>query len=141
MSEPKATTNLNYLKNLHPVKLIRHVGDRKSGELEDHRTVHREERIWMGREYGMVRTADYGNHFIFSDPDFDPKTGEWPRGRQYIGRFTPLCSCGSMAVVVGAAVYREDASPTGNMDSTNPGMMLVCWFHSQYGQHVDGSHD
>ena len=143
----QTTTNLAYLKNLHPVKVVSHSGDRQSGKLEDGRTVRREKKLWIGKNYGMVKCADYSSHFLYHDPDFNQNTGDWPTDKQgrpikkFVGRFTPMCSCGSFAVIVGANVYGGDASPTNKSDSSVAGTMVVCWHHSTYGAHTDGSHD
>jgi hypothetical protein len=147
MTEPKATTNLNYLKNLHPLKVLKQYGDRNSGELEDGRIVHREKQIYMGKEYGLVATAQTSSHFIYSDPDLNQETGQWPTDRngnpirKFVGRWSPMCSCGSPAVVTGANVYGNYASPTGRSESTTPGMMIVCYHLMTFGVHADGSHN
>jgi hypothetical protein len=131
----------DYLKNLHPVKVLKFTGDRKSGTTDTGKMVHRQKELYMGKEYGTVHCAEYSSNFIYHDPDFNPKTGQWPKGEKFVGRFTPLCSCGSFAVITGANPYREDRLPTNGKESTRAGQMLVCWHDATYGVHADGSHD
>lgn len=133
--------NSEYLKNLHPVKVLKFTGDRKSGTTDTGKTVYRKDKLYMGKEYGTVMAAQYGSHFIFHDPDFNPVTGQWPVGAKFAGRWTPLCSCGSFAVIVGTNQYKGDMSPTTKEDSTTAGQLLVCWHDATYGFHADGSHD
>jgi len=132
---------MNELPKLNPVTIVKFTGDRKSGVTNTGKTVYRRDKIWMGKEYGLVKTAGYGSNFIYVDPDYNEKTGEWPRGKKYVGRWTPMCSCGSPAAIVGAKVYKGDASPTGRQDSTTPGQMIICLSVANYGHHIDGSHD
>jgi hypothetical protein len=130
------------LPKLNPIKVVRFTGDRKSGTTNTGKTVYREDKIYMGKEYGFVKTANYGPHFIYRDPDMDEKTGEWPKDPRFTGRWSPMCSCGSPSGIVGSNVYAPDASPTTKNDSTKPGQMLVCIFAAQHGgMHLDGSHD
>lgn len=126
---------------LNLVKVVKFTGDRKSGVTEDGVTVYRQDRFWMGQEYGFVAAAQYGSHFIYRDPHVNPTTLEYPRKRRFVGRMDPMCSCGAPAVIVGSKVYAKDASPTTKEDSTTAGQMLVCWMSAQFGHHVDGSHD
>ena len=134
-------SDLDYLKNLHPVKVLKFTGDRKSGVTEGGKTVYRQKKIYMGKEYGFVFCAEYASNFVFQDPDFNEKTGQWPQGEKYLGRFTPLCSCGSFAVITGANPYKGDRLPTNKEESDTAGQMVVCWHDVTYGVHADGSHD
>jgi hypothetical protein len=130
------------LPKLNPIKVIKFSGDRKSAMTLTGKMVYRKDKLYMGKEYGMVAVAGYGPHFIYTDPDMDEKTGNWPPGEQYVGRFSPMCTCNSPAGIVGANVYAGSASPTGKKDSTTPGQMIVCLFAAQNGgTHMDGSHD
>jgi hypothetical protein len=81
--------------------------------------VHREEKIFVLELKGFVPTAPYDQHFIFDS------------GSKVKGQSPFLCTCGSIAVVVGSNVYLKDASPAG--------MLFVCWHHATYGKHADGS--
>lgn len=129
------------------MKIIKFAGDRQSAQLDDGRTVYREDKLWMGRDWKFVKCPSTGPHFIFHDPDFNPQTGDWPLQPngfpypKYIGRRTPLCTCGSFGVVVGSKAYEPFASPTTRADSTTPGQMLMCLALVQTGKHLDGSHD
>jgi len=129
MKKQNVSNNLSYLKGLHPVKVIRVYGDLGKAETADGVIVYRKESLWMGKQYGLVRCAPMDNHFIFEDPNFS----------KYIGRWTPMCSCGSPAGVVGYNVYKGDMSPTNRSESTHPGMLIVCLAHAQFGHHADGS--
>lgn len=138
---------MTQLPKLNIVKVVKFTGDRKSAQLADGKMVYRSENIWMGKEYGLVHCSPTGPHFVYADPDFNVKTGQWPmdsKGRPYkkfIGRYTPLCTCGSPAGVVGSNVYKGLASPTSKLDSTTAGQMVVCLAMVQLGHHLDGSHD
>jgi hypothetical protein len=127
--KPQVSTDLSYLKGLHPVKVIKVRGDLGEAVTADGMTVHRTKSLWMGEMWGIVLAAPYDNHFIFDDPNFKKIKGRW----------TPMCSCGSPAGVVGSNVYKDDASPTTIADSSHPGMMIVCLHHAQFGKHGDGS--
>ena len=117
------------LSELNPVKILHFHGDLKSAETADGHTVTRKDGIYVDQEYGVVKCAPYDNHFIFRDPEFE----------KHVGRWMLMCSCGSPAVIVGANVYRKDASPTTGDESTHPGQLIVCWYHQTYGKHSDGS--
>lgn len=121
---------MNKAPRIHPTKVIRFYGDLKKAETADGYTVYRVDRIFF-REHGMVKCAPYDNHFIFDDPAAHIK------GKR--GRWTPMCSCGSIAVIAGYNAYRKDASPTSKTDSTIPGEMIVCYLHANTGKHADGS--
>ena len=123
------------------MKVLKFTGDRKTGTTDTGKLVYRQDKLYMGKEYGWVHTAEYASHFVFHDPDFNPKTGQWPKGAKYSGRWTPLCSCGSFAVIVGAKPYEKDRLATKKEESTTAGQMLVCWHDATYGFHADGSHD
>lgn len=141
MIEPKLPPKLNI------IKVLRFTGDRKSATLADGKTVYRSESLWMGKQYGLVKCSNTSNHFIYHDPDFNHGTGDWPTQpngkpfKRFVGRWTPICSCGSPAAVVGSGVYRGSSSPTTAVESTHPGQMLVCLALMQYGIHLDGSHE
>ena len=76
--------NTDYLKNLHPVKVLKFTGDRKSGVTDTGELVYRQRELYMGKEYGIVHCAEYSSHFVYHDPDFDPKTGQWQIGRAHV---------------------------------------------------------
>lgn len=129
MKKQSQVNDLDLLKEFNPVKIIKIYGDLRRAETADGVTVYRSDTLWMGEEYGMVKCCPYDNHFIFHDPNFE----------KYVGRWTPLCSCGYAAGVVGSNVYKKDGSPTTRLESTVPGQMIVCLAHAQWGRHADGS--
>ena len=77
-----------------------------------------------------VATVDMDNHFVALNPHFDKIRGSW----------FAYCSCGSPAVVVGYNAYKRGASvSSASEDGMVSGEMLVCYYHAQYGKHMDGS--
>ena len=108
--------------------IIKHRGDLNHAETVDGYKVHRKEKIYF-KEHGYVKCAPYNNHFLYDDP----------MANKIIGRWTPMCSCGSPAAIIGYNAYAGDASPTTRKESTVPGELLVCLAHAQYGKHSDGS--
>lgn len=108
--------------------IIKHKGDLDHAETADGYKVHRQEKIFF-KEHGYVKCAPYDNHFIYDDP----------MANKIIGRWTPMCSCGSPAGIIGYNAYKSDASPTTRKESSVPGELLVCLAHAQYGKHADGS--
>jgi hypothetical protein len=117
-------------REFHPVKVIKRGGDLNTAKTADGAMVKRHESLYAGKEYGTVKCAPYDNQFIFVDPG-------WEKG--IIGRSRFMCTCGSWAVIVGANVYKNDASPSTAKESTRAGQMLVCWAHATYQKHADGS--
>lgn len=96
-----------------------YVGKRKYG-------VVRQERLYF-EGYGLVMCAPYDNHFIFDNPS------------KAYGQWTPVCTCGSPAGIVGSNAYKQDASPTTQEQSSTPGALIVCLSHAQTGKHSDDS--
>lgn len=132
MKKPVISDDVSQVPHLRLVKIAHFHGDLKTATTADGFTVNRVESIYFP-EHGLVKCAPYDNHFIFDDPGFHKKGIRWK------GRWTPMCSCGSPAVIVGYQVYRNDASPTTSAESTIPGEMIVCYSHATYGKHADGS--
>jgi len=126
---PVPTEDLSHLTGMHVVTVIRHAGDLKSAKTADGIIVKREDKLWMGEEFGWVKCAPYSRHFLFLDPLFEKRIGRW----------NPCCTCGGMAGIVGANVYAKDASPSTSQESTMPGAMIVCISHANTGKHADGS--
>lgn len=81
--------------------------------------VHREEKIYVRELEYFVPCAMYDNHFIYNSQS--KKRGVSPF----------MCTCGSIAVVIGSNVYEGQASPSG--------AMFVCWHHATFNKHSDGS--
>ena len=97
----------------------------------DNNTVQREDKIWFGEpDYKFVACAPYDNFFVFDDPAV-------AKGVKY--RWTPVCSCGSPAGIVGYNAYKKDSSPSPRGVGLTPGELVVCLAHAQYGRHADGS--
>jgi hypothetical protein len=117
------------MKEFHPIKIIHHSNSLKSVTLEDGTVVKRQNKYYCGPEYGIVPTAPMDNHFIFEDPGYK---------RGIVGRSKFMCTCGSLAVIVGANVYAKDASPTSKEDGSTAGQLIVCWHHATFGKHVTG---
>lgn len=104
--------------------IIKHRNSLYEATTADGYRVRREEKLFM-KEFGrFVACASYDNHFVYLDPAFDIVIGRWMAG----------CSCGSLAVIAGANVYKKDASPSS--EGTIPGELLVCYMHASTGKHV-----
>lgn len=116
----------NVPSQFNVIKTVRVYGDKRTARTEDGKTVRREDRLYF-EGYGLVKCAPYDNHFIFDNKS--RKVGQW----------SPVCTCGSPAGIVGANVYANDASPTTSMDSSIAGTMIVCLTHAQTSRHSDGS--
>jgi len=108
--------------------IIRHKGDLNHATTADGKRVHRQKSLYF-EGHGLILCAPYDNHFVFDDP----------MGKKLIGRWSPMCSCGSPAVIVGYNAYIKDATPTNKSESSIPGEMIVCYFHATTGKHADGS--
>lgn len=99
--------------------IVRQVGTPKDFIDHNGKPVHRVEKIFVPEMKAFIPTAQYDNHTIFDS------------GSKKKGQSPYLCSCGSIAVIVGSSVYEQDASPSG--------AMFICWNHATYGKHSDGS--
>lgn len=118
-------------KAVHKFSIIKRYLSPNSAVTGEGHTVRRTDKIFLNDPSGwgrFVGCAPYDNHFIYFDPEYAKGT---------VGKCATMCSCGSMAVIVGYNVYKQDASP--NLDSTQPGEMLICFHHATYGKHADGS--
>ena len=110
---------------------IKHYNSPNRATTVDGDVIEREDKVWLGTFRRFVACAPYDNHFIYLDPS--KKQGRW----------NPMCTCGSPAVVVGADVYKDLASPS--KDGTVPGELAVCYVHmltklnTGNGKHSDGS--
>lgn len=106
-------------------KVVRSVGDAKRATLPDGTVVERKESIWVDG-YGLVKCAPYELHFIYEVPKHLPGWGL-------------MCTCGSLAGVVGFGAYSKLLSPTAT------GHMIVCIRHTTLknnegiGRHADDS--
>jgi len=108
-------------------KIVRSVGDLQEARLGDGTVIKRQEFIFTEQD-GLVKCAPYELHFIY----------EMPKDKKGWGL---MCTCGSIAGVVGLNAYSKLASPT------NTGKMIVCVRHTTLkqntgiGEHADGSHE
>lgn len=104
--------------------VVRVAGIPKKATLFDGTVVSRadDDYIWvfLGDSLKKIKGAEYDNHFCYSTP-------------QHIIGWSPMCTCGGMAGVVGYDAYKQDAS------ATDSGMMVVCQSHVNTGKHADGS--
>lgn len=109
----------------YPKAIVRTVGDAKRAELIDGTVVHRTDKIYVDG-FGLVDCAHYELHFIYELP------------KQFKG-WGLMCTCGSIAGVVGIGAYSQLVSPTAT------GQLIVCVRHTTLknntgiGQHADGS--
>lgn len=109
--------------------VVRVAGIPQKATLFDGTVVHRQEilEFWMGEQIKRVRGAPYDNHLVYVTP-------------KHILGWSLMCSCGSMAGLVGYNVYRKDASATAGGDGLVPGELVVCLSHAgESGRHADGS--
>lgn len=112
---------------ISPFAIIHHYNSPNEAVTDQGKTVRREEKIWILNHF--VKCAPYDNHFVYDDPS----------KQDIVGRWSPMCTCGSQAGVVGYDAYRADSSPSTQKESTIPGELVVCLHHVQYGKHSDGS--
>lgn len=114
--------------SVRPYSYVRSVGDLKEAELWDGTRVHRTDDMFVNDTYGVVKCAPYELHFIYQVPENHKGWGL-------------MCTCGSIAGVVGLNAYSKLASPTST------GLMIVCLHHNStknnvgIGEHADGSHE
>ena len=108
------------LSNAKPIKVIHFRGDLNKVKF-DGKTWIRQEYIYMGENFGLVKCTPYDDHFIL----YDPSRMGW----------TTFCTCGSPAVIIGYNDYKKDASPQGKL--------LACYLHAVItpGKHQDVNWD
>ena len=110
--------------------IIRHYNSPNEGVTVDGHKVYRQDTLYFSDPLNRyVKAAPYSEHFVYHDP-------EALKGK--IGRWTPLCTCGSHAGIAGYKAYEDDASPTTRNESMIPGEMVVCLMHGNTGKHADG---
>ena len=100
-------------------RIIRHYGDLNKGISPLGFEVYRREKFYVPEYDREIPCAPYDNRFVYEIP------------KRYKGTPAFMCGCGSMAVIAGMSGYENDASPSG--------LMLVCYHHSNFGRHADGS--
>lgn len=105
--------------------VVRSIGDAKRATLADGTIVEREESLYI-EPYGLVQCAPYELHFIYKLP-------------KHMMGYGLMCTCGSIAGVVGYDVYSKLSAPTFS------GMIIVCVRHMTLkqnegkGRHADDS--
>lgn len=110
-----------------PSTVVRNTGDLKKATLWDGTVVERSEYLFVDG-HGFIKCCPYELHFLYSAP------------KEHIG-YGLMCTCGSIAGVVGLQAYSKLASPTST------GKMIVCIRHTAtknnvgVGVHADGSHE
>lgn len=106
-------------------KVVRSVGDAKRATLHDGTVVKRTDAIWVDG-YGLISCAPYELHFIYQLP-------------KHMNGWGLMCTCGSIAGVVGYAAYSKLAAPTAT------GHIVACVRHTAtrnnvgVGKHADES--
>jgi hypothetical protein len=101
--------------------IIHHRGSPNEATTVDGAKIVRKPSLYF-ETYGFsVPCAPYEAHFTYIDPNPDHKVGRW----------SPMCTCGSPAGIVGLDAYKLDASPQG--------ALVVCLMHAQMGKHSDGT--
>lgn len=109
----------------YPKAVVRTIGDAKIAELIDGTKVERKELIFVDG-YGLIKCAPYELHFIYELPN-------------HIRGWGLMCTCGSIAGVVGYGAYSQLVSATAT------GHLIACVRHTTtknnigIGQHADGS--
>lgn len=97
--------------------IVRQIGKPKEFTLSDGKKIVAKDKIWIP-EYGrFVKTAPYDNASIYET------------GYTEVGSPPYLCTCGSVAVIIGWDAYKQDASPQG--------LLFVCLIHAQTGHHAN----
>jgi hypothetical protein len=108
--------------------IIRQRNSPNEATLSDGFVVRRQEKIYFETFGRYVICASDDQHFVYVDPV------------KKIGRWSPMCTCGSAAAVLGYNAYKDYASPSSSKGDTIAGEMVVCLAYAQAGKHADGSH-
>lgn len=107
--------------------IVRSVGDAKRATLVDGTVVERQDLLYM-EGYGFLKCINTELHFVYKLPE-------------HMLGYSPMCTCGSVAGVVGYEAYSKLASPTDS------GMIIACIRllttknNTGIGEHADGSHE
>lgn len=116
-------------KSVHTFSIIHHFNSPNEAITLDGYLIYREDKLFFHQIGRFVRCAEYDTHFLYLDP-------LWKKG--IVGRWSPMCTCGSAAVIVGYNAYKDDASPSNGGSDLVPGELIVCLSHAQTGRHSDG---
>ena len=112
---------------VRPYSRVRVLGDLKKATLWDGTVVERKDLIYV-EQYGLLKCINTELHFVY----------EVPANHKGWGL---MCTCGSIAGVVGYGAYSKLASPMSN------GMIIACLRllttkeNTGTGEHADGSHE
>lgn len=110
---------------VRPYSRVRSVGDLQKATLWDDTVVERKDLIFVDG-HGLIKCCPYELHFIYEVP---PTHKGWGL----------MCTCGSIAGVVGTKAYSKIMTPSGT------GHLIVCVRHSStkdnvgIGTHADSS--
>ena len=107
--------------------IIKHRGTPTEATTLDGFKVYRQDKLWFAAENRFVMCAPDDLHFLYNDPS------------NKIGRWSPMCTCGSPGGIYGYNAYAKHASPSTRFQSTVPGEMMVCKHYIDFGCHADGS--
>jgi len=99
--------------------IVRQVGKPKEFTLPNGKKIVAKDKIWIPEYRRFVPCSPYDNHTIYETGYTSPGSPPY------------LCTCGSVAVIVGYDAYKQDASAQG--------LMFVCLFHAQNGRHTNTS--
>jgi hypothetical protein len=99
--------------------IVRNINTPKEATTLDGKKVHREEKLYVPEMQAFIPCASYSNHFIYANPSTKK------------GQPCYLCTCGSLAVVIGSNAYAQDQSPSG--------ALFVCHCHATFSRHSDGT--
>lgn len=108
-------------------KVVRTIGDAKRATLHDGTKVERVDAIFVDG-YGLVQCVNTELHFVYKLPDSMKGWGL-------------MCTCGSLAGVVGYDAYSKLASPTYSGMIIACVMLLTTKNNTGIGEHADGSHE
>lgn len=109
----------------YPKAIVKVVGDLQQATLIDGTVVHRTESIYVDG-FGLIPCAPYELHFIYELP-------------KHFKGWGLMCTCGSIAGVIGYNAYSKLAAPTAT------GHIIACVRHTTLknnigiGRHADGS--
>jgi hypothetical protein len=112
-------------KAVHRFSIIHHYLSPVEAVTEDNITVHREDKVFIPEMERFVMCAPDDTQFVYMDAS--NKKGRW----------FAWCTCGSIAVITGANVYKDFGSPSTGV-GVMPGEMLICHHFATFGKHSPG---
>ena len=100
--------------------IVKHLGDPGEATLQSGHTVYKEDYVYFKNDknqFVAMKCADYhGAHFVYLDPLYGVD------GKEGLGHFFALCTCGSAAVVVGPTEARLEITDWQEQ-------LLVCYVY------------